>query len=110
MKNLNEIIRCKDCKWYLQSECEDGTTFHACRRYACWSGWDDETIGIDCDDFFCANGEAKEEEHNVEIVMCKDCEHWEEGLCGKLAYDYDCTGNLSRSPFYFCADGERRSK
>lgn len=52
----------------------------------------------------------------VEVVRCKDCEHWEEGIegegeCGLFTFrDTDgVTTHTIKTPWdWYCADGERR--
>ena len=49
----------------------------------------------------------------VQVVRCKDCEHWkrEENQVGEIGDDYFCAfgQNKSYREDFFCADGERKN-
>lgn len=66
-KSSEEIIHCKDCKWWDQLE--DGHPYGFCR--ACQSGtytarWDISIHRLNKFDFFCADAEPKENEDDDE--------------------------------------------
>ena len=49
------LVRCKNCKWYAETEDEEGNVYPTCEHPEEGGGW---TRGKD---WFCADGEPKEE-------------------------------------------------
>ena len=50
-----QLVRCKDCKWYVETEDEEMNTYPTCEHPEEGGGW---TSGKN---WFCADGERKDE-------------------------------------------------
>lgn len=51
LKNMQPLVRCKDCKWYKDGWCYNPNTFD-----------DEKTRGNTTEGWFCADGERKEKD------------------------------------------------
>ena len=65
-KRDNEIIRCKDCKWWDKKDDSPYGYCHACKHGYHSSNWEIGIYRIYKEDWFCADAERREEDECME--------------------------------------------
>ena len=86
MEALGIAVECKDCSRNGAFGCKEDSAF----VYACEAITDAPTIDA------------------VEVVRCRDCEHWYTEEDYDDQYGYCRNHDFWTSDIWFCADGERR--
>ena len=98
MKDLVEVIRCKDCKYF------DHEMGNGCSLHDMWNGPND----------YCSMGERKEGDNRTQeaidrmyhIIRCKDCKHHQDEEPG-MVYCPNMLGGWIDNNF-FCGWAERK--
>lgn len=60
--DIVEVVRCKDCKWWDKKDNSSYGYCHACKHGYISNNWEIGIYRTYKDDFFCADGERKNED------------------------------------------------
>ncbi len=59
------VVRCKDCRWWDQIDNGSNGYCHACKHAFYSSNWDISIYRTCKEDWYCADGERKDDEEQV---------------------------------------------
>ena len=61
-KDIVEVVRCKDCRWWTKREESNYGYCHAAKHGYYSRNWEISIYRTYSEDFFCADGERKDDE------------------------------------------------